>query len=148
MSLPPSLPDRQLRNDRITSCLHHLLHCRIGSLENTKTIVDLKISLHCRIGSLETEPYNKVRALSLHCRIGSLETSKKCVCRRSRASLPDRQLRNVACFCLIVIGLHCRIGSLENKNAGAPRAASLHCRIGSLEKRQHLRCRLRCFTAG
>ena len=49
------------------------LHCRIGSLEISKTALQYVTDLHCRIGSLEITINSSKARCALHCRIGSLE---------------------------------------------------------------------------
>ena len=53
--------------------LYHLVHCRIGSLENEEPTWASRMAVHCRIGSLEIRT----------------QTVRIAIC-----SLPDRQLRN------------------------------------------------------
>ena len=50
-----------------------LVHCHIGSLENSQDYLYINGVVHCHIGSLEiSDNLNKLFTL-VHCHIGSLE---------------------------------------------------------------------------
>ena len=50
-----------------------LVHCRVGSLENSRHQIRYLVLVHCRVGSLETGTKINDKKVSVHCRVGSLE---------------------------------------------------------------------------
>ena len=50
-----------------------LVHCRVGSLENTIACNFNDFSVHCRVGSLEIKSSSDSLISGVHCRVGSLE---------------------------------------------------------------------------
>ena len=50
-----------------------LVHCRVGSLENSVESISFLNPVHCRVGSLEIQSANATYFLDVHCRVGSLE---------------------------------------------------------------------------
>ena len=50
-----------------------LVHCRVGSLETSGILPDLRGEFHCRVGSLEIERQPSHELQPVHCRVGSLE---------------------------------------------------------------------------
>ena len=73
----------------------YLDHCRIGSLEMSKTHALILLKDHCRIGSLEMSKTHALILLKDHCRIGSLENALGGNGQGTTRSLPHRQLRNL-----------------------------------------------------
>ena len=54
-----------------------VVHCRIGSLENSLDALRVLLDVHCRIGSLEMISVFSRDNHTVHCRIGSLETHER-----------------------------------------------------------------------
>ena len=54
-----------------------LVHCRVGSLENTRLPSAVILSVHCRVGSLENPAAKLIGRSLVHCRVGSLENHYK-----------------------------------------------------------------------
>ena len=75
-------------------CVKIIVHCRIGSLEETEQLNVPYGTVHCRIGSLEVQCTVSVCLVLVHCRIGSLEAKRSNTHALTLGSLPHRQLRS------------------------------------------------------
>ena len=53
-----------------------LVHCRVGSLEITRSAGNVFLVVHCRVGSLEMRTGAFKGILCVHCRVGSLEKNR------------------------------------------------------------------------